>query len=176
MKKVFLWNLSGLLFTLLVGTLLHFVYDWFGGSFWAVLGAVNESTWEHLKLVFWPIVLFGFIEYLFYGRNIRGFLPTKVFSLLIAMVSIVVVFYTYTGIIGDHFLVLDILTFVIGAVLTYWFAYCQLKKARSMDTNKFLWGFSMILLIVLLISFIIFTFDPPHIALFLDPAQGSYGL
>ena len=36
------------------------VYDWFGGSFWAVLGAVNESTWEHLKLVFWPIVLFRF--------------------------------------------------------------------------------------------------------------------
>lgn len=73
-------------------------------------------------------------------------------------------------------MVLDILTFVIGAVLAYWFAYCQLKKARSMDANKFLWGFSMILLIVLLISFIIFTFDPPHIALFLDPAQGSYGL
>lgn len=80
-EKVFFWNLSGLLFTLLVGTLLHFVYDWFGGSFWAVLGAVNESTWEHLKLVFWPIVLFGFIEYLFYGKKYQGILTYKGFFL-----------------------------------------------------------------------------------------------
>ena len=40
---------------LVAGTLLHFVYEWFGGNVWAVIGAVNESTWEHLKLLFFPV-------------------------------------------------------------------------------------------------------------------------
>ena len=54
MKNVRLWNIAGAAFALVAGTLLHFVYEWFGGNVWAVIGAVNESTWEHLKLLYFP--------------------------------------------------------------------------------------------------------------------------
>ena len=59
-KRLFYWELAGALFTAAMGTLLHFVYDWSGG--WgaaAAFSAVNESTWEHMKLLFFPMFLFS---------------------------------------------------------------------------------------------------------------------
>ena len=61
-KRLFYWELAGALFTAAMGTLLHFVYDWSGG--WgaaAAFSAVNESTWEHMKLLFFPMLTFVLI-------------------------------------------------------------------------------------------------------------------
>ena len=44
------WEVLGLIFVLAAGNLLHFVYEWCGGSPIAgALASVNESTWEHMK-------------------------------------------------------------------------------------------------------------------------------
>ena len=60
------WELAGLFLTLIFGNLLHFVYDWSGqNSVVAAFAAVNESTWEHMKLLFFPmlaLVLFLFFK------------------------------------------------------------------------------------------------------------------
>ena len=51
---------------IIIGTLLHFTYEWSGeNNFVASFSAVNESTWEHLKLVFFPMLILGIIEYFF---------------------------------------------------------------------------------------------------------------
>ena len=50
-KRLLRWELIGFAFTGAVGTLLHFVYEWTGGDpLIAAFCAVNESTWEHMKL------------------------------------------------------------------------------------------------------------------------------
>ena len=52
-RTVWLWELVGLAYVSLVGTVLHFLYDWLGGAVWvAPFSGVNESTWEHMKLLF----------------------------------------------------------------------------------------------------------------------------
>ena len=52
-KRLLLWETAGFLFTAAVGALLHFSYDWSGGTVLAAaFSAVNESTWEHMKLLF----------------------------------------------------------------------------------------------------------------------------
>ena len=62
----------GIFFTVLLGTLLHFTYDLSGNSdFVAILSAVNESTWEHLKLIFFPMIVFMLIEFFIYGKRGR---------------------------------------------------------------------------------------------------------
>ena len=62
-KRLFYWELAGALFTAAMGTLLHFVYDWTGQSpIAAPLAAVNESTWEHMKLFITPWVLWSLVE------------------------------------------------------------------------------------------------------------------
>ena len=64
------WEVIGLLVTLALGNLLHFVYEWSGDSpLTAPIAAVNESTWEHMKLLAVPWVLFSLVERAARGRS-----------------------------------------------------------------------------------------------------------
>ena len=55
--------LSRFLFISVLGVLLHFTYEWSGDNpIVALFSAVNESTWEHLKLLFFPMLLLTIIE------------------------------------------------------------------------------------------------------------------
>ena len=61
------WQIIGLLVTSIVGTLLHFLYEWFGEAAWiAPFSGVNESTWEHMKLLFWSMFLFSIVQSFFF--------------------------------------------------------------------------------------------------------------
>ena len=123
MKAQRRWSIAGTIFTLAAGALLHFTYQWFGGIFWAAVGAVNESTWEHLKLLFFPALLFLLVEYLISGRPSEGFFPATLLALLCGMGAITVLFYTYTGILGYHTMIADLAIFAIATALTFWLSY-----------------------------------------------------
>lgn len=43
--------------TAAAGAALHFLYDLWPNALTAILAPVNESVWEHLKLLFWPFLL-----------------------------------------------------------------------------------------------------------------------
>ena len=111
-KRLFYWELAGALFTAALGTLLHFVYDWSGG--WgaaAAFSAVNESTWEHMKLLFFPMFLFSVVQVCCLGRNYPNFLAARGVSTVTGVALIPVLFYTYTGVLGRHLLWADIAVF-----------------------------------------------------------------
>ena len=94
-KRLFYWELAGALFTAAMGTLLHFVYDWSGG--WgaaAAFSAVNESTWEHMKLLFFPMFLFSVVQVCCLGRNYPNFLAARGVSTVTGVALIPVLFYT----------------------------------------------------------------------------------
>lgn len=168
-------QIAGFVFTVVIGTLLHFVYEWSGGSpIVALFGAVNESTWEHLKLLFVPMLIFGIFEYFSYGRKLENFLPIRFLSILLGMAVIVVGFYTYKGIIGQDYLLADILLFVLAVYAAYRFSYKRLKTHKY--TSKFSKGLAIMGLLFLAACFLVFTFAPPHIQLFLDPISGTYGI
>ena len=58
------------IFVMILGTLLHFTYEWSGNNtFVAAFSAVNESTWEHLKLLFYPMFLTTIIGYFYLGKT-----------------------------------------------------------------------------------------------------------
>ncbi len=176
MSRTLKWTLSGAVFTMITGTLLHFAYEWFGGTFWSIIGAVNESTWEHLKLLFFPMVIFGVVEYLTYGKEYSNFIPVRILSILIGMASIVIIFYTYTGILGYNIAFIDIATFFVGVILAYWISYRLLITESPSLTSTATRTLFLAILVLLLIAFITWTFSPPKIALFLDPVSGQYGI
>ena len=74
-KRLLRWELIGFAFTGAVGTLLHFVYEWTGGNpLIAAFCAVNESTWEHMKLLFVPFFLFTMVQFIDFCREpLRSF-------------------------------------------------------------------------------------------------------
>ena len=64
-KKVLIYEIIGTAFIIFLGSALHFTYEFSGRfDFIGVFSAVNESVWEHLKLAFWPSLIWILIEYL----------------------------------------------------------------------------------------------------------------
>lgn len=165
MKKIRNFQIISVIFVWIVGTLLHFTHDWFPNStIFTIISAVNESTWEHLKLVFFPMLCMTIIGY-FYNKSVKNFLYAKLISILIAMSFIVVFFYTYTGIIGRNFAVLDIDSFFVAVILGEYLAY-RIMISNKKRINSSL---SITILIAILIGFAVFTYYPPNIGLFENP-------
>ncbi len=112
------------MFTILLGTLLHYVYEWSGNNaLIGIIGAVNESTWEHLKLLFWPIFFYSILEYQLIGNKFNNYVTAKAVSLYAGILLIIIIFYTYTGIVGDNYLIIDILTFVVSVIISQYVGY-----------------------------------------------------
>lgn len=168
------WNTFGAIFTMIVGTLLHFAYEWIGKGA-AIIGAVNESTWEHLKLLFWPAVIFGIVEYFVYGKKITCFIDVMVKSILIGLSLIIILFYTYSGVLGYNVMYIDIAIFFIAVIASYIYSYRKmcLYEHSCPHCASVTW---FIILLILILMFVLFTFAPPQIALFQDPVTGSYGI
>ncbi len=168
-------HIISMIVVLVIGTLWHYVYEWFG--FNPVLGAVapvNESTWEHLKLLFTPFFIATIVEYFLYGKNYPSFIPARAIGAVVGIVTITALFYTYTGIVGDNFFVVDILTFVVAVILAYMLSYGITQKDAIGSTRANVIGWAVLFLMLAL--FVIFTFDPPRIPLFQDPTNGSFGI
>jgi hypothetical protein len=167
------WELAGILFVTVIGSLFHFVYQLSGNN--QIVGLftpINESTWEHLKLLILPMVLFSIAEYFAIGKDYPNFIPAKALGMILGMIAIVVIFYTYTGILGSHYLWADILTFILGVAVAYAYSWKNINK-QPIGTNAQVIG--ILIIFVLILSFAVFSLYPPHIPIFLDPVTNSYG-
>lgn len=163
--------ISGII-VMVLGSLLHFVYDWTtNNQYIAALSAVNESTWEHLKLLFYPMLLTTIIGYFAIGKEYSNFLFARLLGILISIVFTIVFFYTYSGIIGNNFAPIDIGIFFVAVILGEFVSYKVLNS--NLKCNKYA---SLSLFVVLLICFIVFTYKAPRIGLFKDPLNSSYGI
>ena len=174
-NKLIRAELIVILFCLILGTLLHFTYEWSGENlFVGSFSAVNESVWEHLKLVFYPMLIAAIVEYFFVKDVSNNYVEAKTIGIFTAICFIIVSFFTYSGIIGTSIIVIDILIFIISIILGEYVAYRLMKRENeSTVTTECL---SIIILVFLLLCFIIFTYLPPEVNLFRDVTTGVYGI
>ena len=174
-SKLIKAQLIAILFSLILGTLLHFTYKWSGKNlFVGSFSAVNESVWEHLKLVFYPMLIATIVEYFFVKDVANNYIEAKAIGIFTAMAFIVVTFFTYSGIIGTSIIVIDILIFILSIILGEYVAYRLMKrKDESTVTTESL---AIIILAFLLLCFVIFTYLPPEVNLFRDVTTGVYGI
>ena len=172
-KSIGLWQLMGFAVTSLVGTLLHFLYDLTGKSaLVAPFSGVNESTWEHMKLLFWPMFIFAIVQNFFF-RDRKDFWCVKLKGILLGLVLIPVIFYTYNGVIGQSPDWINIAIFFISAAVAYIYETRQFKNKTTPCKSPKL-AFAVLCVIALL--FVIFTFATPEIGIFKDPLTGTYGI
>ena len=114
------WQFAGFIFTSIIGTLLHFAYDWSNQSFFfSLFSAINESIWEHMKLLFFPMLLFSFIEYYVLLKKQQNFWCIKLIGIVIGLILIPVLYYSYTGIFGIFSDFINISIFFICAFISY---------------------------------------------------------
>lgn len=172
-RSIPLWQLMGFAITSLGGTILHYLYDLTGQSVYAApFSGVNESTWEHMKLLFFPMFVFALIQSLFF-KDYDNFWCVKLKGILLGLVLIPVIFYTYNGVFGKSPDWFNIEIFFISAAVVYLYETRLLNNGYNCILPKWL-SFALICIIGLL--FIVFTFAPPEIPIFLDPITGTYGI
>ena len=170
-RAVWLWELFGFATVALGGTLLHFLYDWFGKAIWiAPFSGVNESTWEHMKLLFWPMLAFAVIQSLFFG-DYDAFWSVKLRGMLLGLILIPLIFYTYNGVIGKSPDFINIAIFFVSAAIAYVYEVKELNLNRNLSPSV---SVSIGILILIALSFIIFTFNTPELEIFRDPVTGAY--
>ena len=172
-RNLWLWQLAGFAFTSLGGTLLHYLYGWTGESLIAApFSGVNESTWEHMKLLFFPLLAFALIQSRF-SKEYKSFWCVKLLGILAGLLLIPVLFYTYNGAFGKSPDWLNIAIFFISAALTFLLEGVLFKK--DCITCKRPWlAFGAICVIG--VMFVVFTFATPYLPLFKDPITGTYGI
>ncbi len=171
-RSIGLWQLLGFGVVSLCGTLLHFLYEWTGESLLAApFSGVNESTWEHMKLLFFPLFVFAIVEWFFF-REREDFWCVKLKGTLLGLVLIPVLFYTYNGAIGKSPDWINIAIFFVAAAATFLFEAKQFGKEKPCKHPRLAFGG----LLLLALLFVVFTFATPQIGLFWDPLTGTYGI
>ena len=159
----------GFFVTTVLGILSHFVYDWTGGGFLiGLFFPVNESTWEHMKLLFFPMFLYALVA----GKRMEQQYPciyNAMFTgILAGLLMIPTLFYTYTGILGFNVAWANIAVYVISVLVAYLVVYRSAMTCRNKDTRVL-----RILMYVLVVLFMVFTVYPPEIGLFqVPPPEG----
>ncbi len=173
-RSVLVWEVVGAVFIIVLGSAFHFTFELSGGSpLVGAFSAVNESVWEHLKLVFWPALLFMIIEYIPLKKKTDNFALAKTAGVYVAVAVIPVVFYVYTAITGESIFLIDISTFVVAVIIGQISSYKLLTREKLSRSLNIM---SLVLLILLGIAFVLFTFYPPHLQPFQDPVTGKYGI
>jgi succinate dehydrogenase hydrophobic anchor subunit len=173
-RYVLKWEISGIIFVFLLGALLHFVFEWSGESaFVGAIASVNESVWEHFKQGFWPMCLFAAIEYRFIRAEVNNFLFAKGTAVLLIPTITGLIFYSYTAIIGEEILIVDILIFALAVTIGQLVSYkiMMLRKLPGYSRN-----FGLALIVLVGLSLVLFTYFPPHWPIFLDKNTGTYGI
>ena len=165
-------EIIGAVFGIFFGSLLHFLYDWTHIIPIGLFSAVNESPWEHLKLYFFPILIFLVVEW-FWVSDKRKLLFAKVAQMVLGMIFIEAFFYTYTGAFGFESIWVDIFSFALAMILGYMMSYVIIKIPAQTHFPAWLLG---VFIAILLFFFGFATFYPPQLPIFRDKNTGNYGL
>lgn len=148
---------------MILGTLLHFTYELSNENVLiSLFSSVNESVWEHLKLLYFPSLLMSLIGYFYFRKNHSNYLCAKTKGILLSFTFIITFFYTYTGILGKSIAFLDISSFFIAVIIGQVYSF---KKIDNPCNQKL----TVITIILLTIAFILFTFYPPTLGIFNKP-------
>ena len=172
MKNLGLWQFAGFVIATALGTVLHFLFDWTGSLAVAPFSAVNESTWEHMKILFFPLLVFAMVQYQFFHADFAGFWWVKLIGTAVGVVGIPVLFYTFNGAFFATPDWLNIAFFFLACALGFLVEYLLFRASFSL---AFGWiAFAVILAVGVLFG--IFTFLTPRLPLFQDPITCSFGV
>ena len=169
-EEYILWN--SIIVISVLGTLAHFAYEISEhNKFMALFAAVNESTWEHIKIALTPSLLWGLYDGFVYGQN-PNYFTAKSLSLLTIIILIPLIFYTYRAILKKSLLPFDIILFYISII----FSQIVFMYFINLPPIGFIFEYlGTILLFGIFACYMVFTLQPPKNFIFKDPISKKYG-
>lgn len=167
-RKLIFYIITGIIFVSVTGTVLHFAYEMSGYHYAAGLFApVNESTWEHMKLIFFPMLVFSLFSQLPLKAKYPCIGAAMSAGILTGTALIPIIFYTYSGVLGFNTLCLDIATFFISVIIAFFVVYKVALKCEKTKLSSLLG----IIVFAMIVMFFVFSYYPPKIGLFAVPVS-----
>jgi len=165
MNQVKRFCILGALITSALGIVSHFVYNWSGQNFLVGLFfSINESTWEHMKLVYFPMLLVTLVAGKFLEEKYPCIYDAMFLGTFAGLLMIPVLFYTYQGMLGFRLDWLNITVYIISVLSAYFVVYLVLTSCKKRNSKLLRYMYYAFLL-----AFMIFTVYPPQIGLFEAP-------
>lgn len=166
MKSIRFYFAAGLIFTAVLGTLMHYFYGWSVNSpLVALISPVGESTWEHMKLLFFPVLFWSFFLPARLADQFPSVRPALLLGGLAGTLLIPVLFYTYTGILGYNVTWTDIAIFFICVFVAFVCAWVCRNSEKIYEKRAVIYALTALFSLL----FFLFTFLPPDIGLFAEP-------
>ena len=153
---------------------LHFLYDIFPSFITSIIAPVNESIWEHMKILFTSILFSGVIQKIIVKVKHLQYKNVCISNIIAAASSIPIFLIIYLPIyylIGEVLPVTIFIMFiviVISQIITLFII--KIKKDLKME------NLSILFAIIIYILFGLLTYFPPEITLFKDPITLTYGI
>lgn len=168
------WRFAGVLTLTILGFLLHYLYTWTGAS--KIIGLfvpVNESVWEHLKLGYWSVVLFSVIEYFQVSYRVNNYYLAKLVGVLAMEIAIIIIYFSCAYFTGKDIFLLHISSYIISAIICQYLTHLLFRmRSFSNLVNRI----SLAAGIAIGVFFGAVTYYPPHISLFKDNNNNTYGI
>ena len=159
----------------LLTILFHFLYEWFPNIIFSIIFPVNESIWEHMKLLYSGFFFFGLIEYFLlkkFSITANNFWYCLFLCMITSIMTYLIIYLPIYNLFGENLIVsIILLAFII--VLEQIFSYYLLKCESN---KKILAKISIILIILGYIVFASLTYDPPKNYIFYDTNNNKYGI
>ena len=167
-----LFTIISIIIISIVGTLSHFLYDISKhNKIIGLFSAVNESTWEHIKIALTPTLLWSFIDGYMYGTNNNYFLA-KYLSLIIIIFLMPLLFYGYKVIFKKDYFILDIIIFYIVIISSQLVFFYLINKESYLFIQNYV---SCIGIFIIFGGYMIHTLMPAKSFIFKDPISNKYG-
>lgn len=173
-KKLLKIEIIGYVIVAFLGTLLHFVYDWSGRcQLIGLFTPVNESPWEHLKLLFFPFIAYGIYEAIKLSKDKFYIFTSKLIAIIAGIFITLSIYYISVGTTGKMINIVNILSFFVGIAVAFLVSYLLINNSFGSSLSNTI---SIIILIIIAILFIYFTKAPIKIPLFQDPQTKLFGI
>jgi hypothetical protein len=168
-RGIWLW----ILITILIGTFWHFVYQLSGDNFLVgLIAPINESVWEHLKIVFFPFIIVSIVAYLKLKPRKNCFWLGILTGSIVGMLIVFFSYYLYTLFLSDA-LIIDILIYIASIIVAMYIAWWFNINIKS---NKKIELVSVLGLAVIAVALIYLTIKTPRLKPFIEDSSGQYGI
>lgn len=172
MKKI---KIIGVIVIFSLTVLYHFLYEWFPNPIFSIFFPVNESIWEHMKLLYSGILTWSIFEYnLLKYKNIKftNFWKTTFLLMLTSIIVYLIIYLPLYALFGENMIIsiaLLIIVIILGQILSYY-------MLQSSKENKILDKISFFLIIIGYFVLIALTYNPPKNYIFYDTVDNKYGI
>ena len=166
-------KILGVILAFFLSFIFHFVYDLFPNFITSIFFPVNESIFEHMKIIFGCILLSGVVQKIIVINNDLNYNNICISNVIVAFLSIfifLIMFIPIYSLIGENLpitLIIMLITYIISQILSIYI----IKKEDMKKEN-----FAILLVIIIYTIFGILTYYPPNNSLFIDPIDNTYGI